>query len=273
MNSRKSQTLTIATLTLLVLMAAGLATGGISAQVRALFSQDLTMQESTSTTSSGMPMGGGRGGGDQQSTNTNYFSGSAMLRTSSDGNDSMIRFDQSKMVQIDHKKKTYSEMTFEQLQQMLDNASAEMNKAMGSNAQAAEMMKQMMGGMGGSVSVTKEGPGETIAGYATEKYLVKMPPVEMQIWATPDLTIPAVYYDVLKMRMPRNPMFDMSKLYDEFKKIKGMTLKSITTVSMVMGPMNMKSTTTTVVTSVEKGAIPASKFDIPAGYKAQPFKP
>jgi hypothetical protein len=95
-----------------------------------------------------------------------------------------------------------------------------------------------------------------------------MPPIEMEIWAAPDLTVPAIYYDGLKMNMPPNPMFDMGKMYDEFKKIKGMTVKTVMRMSM----MGMNMTSTTAVTSVEKGAIPASTFQVPAGYKSEPLK-
>ena len=119
-----------------------------------------------------------------------------------------------------------------------------------------------MGQAAASFTVSKQGPGEAIAGYATEKYLIQGP-MEMEIWAAPDLKIPATYYDVMKLQMPANPMFDMGKLYDEMKKISGITLKSVMTMKM----MNMEMKTTKVVTSVEKGSIPASVFEVPAGYK------
>jgi len=90
----------------------------------------------------------------------------------------------------------------------------------------------------------------------------------MEIHAAPDLKIPALYYDAMKMRVQRNPLFDMSKLYDEMKKIKGYALKTVMTTKM----MNMVTQTTTVVTSVEKGPIPPSTFEVPAGYKLVPMK-
>jgi hypothetical protein len=131
-----------------------------------------------------------------------------------------------------------------------------------------EQMRKMMGQqMVDSFSVTKEGPGETVAGYATEKYIVKGP-MEMEIYAAPAVKLPALYYDVMKMRVPRNPMFDTGKLYDEMKKIDGMPLKTVTTVKM----MNMETKSTTVATEVRKGPIPASTFEVPAGYKQIPMK-
>ena len=224
-----------------------------------LFRTDLTLHQTT--TSTGM-MGGGGGGGPQDSTLC--FSGNAMKQSSSDGSDFIIRFDQSKMVFIDNKKKTYSEMTFDELQQTMDRAAEQLK---GMNTEQLEAMRKLMGQTTGEVKATHQGAGETIAGYATEKYLVSMPPMEMEIWSAPGLTVPAAYYNALKLRMPRNPILDMGKMYDEMKKVKGMTMKSI--ISMKM--MNMNMTTTSLVTSVEKGAIAASTFDVPAGYTAAPF--
>jgi hypothetical protein len=215
-----------------------------------IFSQDLTMH--STTTSSGMA---GRGGG--SATGTEYFSKNAMRTNSSDGNDTIIRFDEEKFITIDNKKKTYSEMTFKQLQEMLDKASAAMGKM-----ENMEALRKMMGTASASITVTKAGPGETIAGYPTEKYILKGP-MEMEIWAAPSLKIPSAYYDALKFRMPSNPMFDMSKLYDEMKKIEGIPLKTVTTMKM----MNMEMKTTKVVTSIEKGSLPGATFEVPAGYK------
>jgi hypothetical protein len=163
-----------------------------SAQVSALFSSDLTLHETT--TGSGMM---GKGGGTQ--TVTSYFSRSAMKRESSDGNDMIILFDKGTIISIYNKKKTYTETTMQELQAMFEKMGAEMDK----NKEATEAMRKMMGQGGASVSVKKVGPGENIAGYATERYLITGT-WEMEIWAAPELKMPALYYDALKMRMPRN---------------------------------------------------------------------
>jgi hypothetical protein len=221
--------------------------------------QDLTLHETT--TSTGMM---GRGG--QPVNATTYLTPKAIKVASADGNDSVLLLDAGKIILVNNKQKTYSETTFQQLQQKLDEMTAEMNK----NPEQAEMMKKMMGNQGAaSFTVTPEGPGEEIAGYATQKYLVKGP-MEMEIWAAPALKMPVQYYDAMKLQMPKNPMFDMGKLYDEMKKINGLAVKTVTTMRM----MGMEIKSTRVVTSVDKGAIPASTFAAPAGYKLvdQPFK-
>jgi hypothetical protein len=215
------------------------------------FTQDLTMHSTTN--SSGMM---GRGGG--TTTETDYYSKNAMKTSSSDGNDSIIRFDTEKVISIDNKRKTYTEITFKQLQEMLDKMAGEMKMEPG----AMEAMKKMMGQTATSFTVTKVGPGEEIAGYPTDKYLIKGP-MDMEIWAAASLKIPAEYYDVLRLRTPANPMFDMGKMFEEMKKISGIPMKTVTTIRMMGNEMK----TTKVVTSVEKGSIPASVFEVPAGYK------
>jgi len=226
-----------------------------SAQLSSIFSQGLTLHEKTS--------GSGMRGQERTTTSTTYFSGNAMKRVSSDGNDLIIRFDQGKIILIDNKKRTYTELTATQLQEAASKAAA----SAGEEKEAMEAMRKMMGQAMSEIKVTRQGPGETIAGYPTVKYLVTGP-WEMEIWAAPDLAVPISYWDAWKAQAPRNPMFDMSKLYDEFKKIEGIHLKSVMTMKM----MGMSMSTTTIVDSVEKGAIPASTFEIPAGYKAVPMK-
>jgi hypothetical protein len=218
-----------------------------SAQLSGLLSQGLTMTET-------------RTANGRTTTTTSYFSGNATKTVSPDGIDSIVRFDQQKLITIDNKKKTYSELTFQQMQEMSDKLAT----AVPSNPEAIAAMKKL--GLGGStapVSVTKQGPGETIAGYATNKYLVSGP-FDMEIWAAPDLRVPVAYYDGMKALIPANPMFDMRQMYEAFKQIDGWPVKYVMTMKMMMG---RSMTTTTEVTSVQKGAIPPSTFEVPAGYK------
>jgi Domain of unknown function (DUF4412) len=246
----KNTTIARSLLALLLALASAVVT---PAQTR-LFEQDLTVHQST--TGSGMGMGSEDKGQQKSAT---YFSGTSMKWTGAVGTDMIVRYDQGKIITVDHKKKTYTEMTLDQLQQKINEAAKTMNE----NKEQMEALRKVMGQSFGPISVTKEGPGETIAGYATEKYLVKGP-MEMQIWAAPDLKIPGAYYDIMKLNVPQNPLFDMGKMYEEMKKINGLGLKTI----MTMNVMGRSMTTTTVVTDVQKGTIPASTFEVPAGYKA-----
>jgi hypothetical protein len=107
------------------------------------FAQDITLHETT--TSSGM-----MGRGATNTTSATYISSNAMKITSSDGNDVIIRIESGKIISIDNSKKTYSEMTFQQLQEMFDKMSAEMGK----NQEQMEAMKKMMGQMSADFAVT-----------------------------------------------------------------------------------------------------------------------
>lgn len=237
--------------------------GTTQAQGLEWFREELTIHEKATTS-------GGPQGANRDTTATIYVSRRALRRSSSDGVDSIFRFDTQKIVTIDNKKKSYSEVSFDDLQKRLNDSFKAMdNKEGGEDAkQAMEAMKKMFGGIGDSVKVTKQGAGEKIAGYATNKYDLEMGMLKMQMWCAPDLRMPATYYDSFKMRMPKNPMFDMTKLYDEMKKLDGYPVKQIHTMNM----MGVQMTTTTEVTGVEKGSIPASTFDVPAGYKLESSK-
>jgi hypothetical protein len=219
--------------------------------VAQIFSEDLTMQ--STETSSGMM---GRGGG--TNTSTDYYSRNALRSNTSTGIDTIIQFDSEKIITIDNKKKTYTEMTFEQLSEMLDNAASQLNE----NSEEMAAAMKMMGIGDTPISVSKAGPGETIAGFPTDKYIIKGF-MNMEIMASPDLKIPAAYYDVMKMRVPSMPMMDLKQLFEEMKKIDGIPLKTVMSIKM----MNMEMKTTKEVTSIERGAIPASVFNVPADYK------
>jgi len=217
------------------------------------WAQDLTLHETTSST--GMA---GRGGGN--TTQTRYITSNAIKIASSSGSDTIIQLAEGKIITIDNGKKTYSEVTVKQLNDMLAKLTSTQENA--ENAEAMAAMRKMMGQVSDSITVTKAGPGENIAGYATEKYVISGM-LNMEIWAAPDLKMPALYYDAMKMQAVKNPMFDMSKLYDEMKKIQGTAVKTVMTMKM----MDMEMKTTSVVTSVEKTPIPASVFQVPTGYK------
>jgi hypothetical protein len=237
--------------TLVIMFAATILMYGVAAP--AAWAQDLTLHETTSSTGTA-----GRGG--SNTTQTRYITSTAIKNTSSSGMDTIIQLAEGKIITVDNGKKTYSEMTVKQLNEMLAKLTS--TQEGGQNAEAMAAMRKMMGQVSDSTTVTKAGSGENIAGYATEKYIVSGM-FNMEIWAAPDLKMPALYYDAMKIQAVKNPMFDMSKLYEEMKKIQGTPLKTVITMKM----MNMEMKTTSVVTSVEKTPIPASVFQVPAGYK------
>jgi hypothetical protein len=254
MRSETFRRFTASLITASGLFFAAASTPVLCAQETPTFTQDITLHETTRTS--------GAGSGDRSVTTTNFFSRNAMKRTAPDGNDTIIRVGEGKIITLDHAKKTYSIVSVKELSQVLEKTAAEEGE---NNKEQVEAMRKMMGAMMNSFKVTKIGPGEEIAGYRTEKYAVQGM-VEMEIWAAPDLKVPELYYEALKMSVPASAIMDVRKLYDEFKKIDGMTLKTVTTMKM----LDMDVKTETVVTSVEKTPIPASFFTVPEGYKQVP---
>ena len=133
------------------------------------------------------------------------------------------------------------------------------------SAEKQEAMRRL--GFGGGATITKIGAGETIAGYATEKYSAKTPMLQGEIWVAPALEVPPGYYDMLTSLVVAE-VGGMGQVFKEMKEkqIKGYLLKSVIVMN---NPMMKGPTFTQVAASVDRSPIPASKFAIPAGYTAR----
>ena len=103
-------------------------------------------------------------------TSTSYYS-SEKMRTGDAANETIVEYGPGKIVSIDHKKKEYSEITLAEMEAAMKAAQAKMEEA---NAQVKqqmaamppamrEKMEQMMGGVAGSVTVTKGGTSRVTA--------------------------------------------------------------------------------------------------------------
>jgi len=193
----------------------------------------------------------------EETTSVTYLSPSAVYEKSSSGTDFLIRFEEGSVLTIDHEEKQYAEYTFEELNQAL----AQMGSESEENEQAQAMMKKMMGNMAKEAKLEKLGPGEEIAGYATEKYQLTMSPMMITVWAAPDLPMPDAYFDTMRLSTPQNPMFDLGAMFESFKKIEGIGMKTETVFSM----MGMEVKSLDQVTRVEQGSFP--EVSVPAGYK------
>ena len=122
---------------------------------------------------------------------TIYVSRNAVRRTEPGFSvDVIYRLSEGKIIYIDHQKKTYSEVSLAEARQHGAKAAADMTP------QQKAMMSRM--GMNAAPTFTKVGPGETIAGYATEKYVMKTPAMEAEISAAPALSLPSGYYEATR---------------------------------------------------------------------------
>ena len=198
-------------------------------------------------------------------TSTQYI-GERMVRTTDGENDTIVDVADGRYTVINHKKKEYYAFTRDEMMASMQQLEQQMAGPMGA------MMEKMMGGKVGEVTVTK-GAARKVAGYDCTAYTVSMGEnMRYEMCATEKLSLPAVYYDALKgpyaMMGPMSRRF--VKVFEEMKKIKGFPVAMNTAVSV--GPMKVRAEQE--ATEIKRGAIPASAFQVPAGYKKKdsPFK-
>lgn len=214
----------------------------------------LTIQKRSSSTSS-------IGQDAKPIESTMYFSNQTVHEVRSDGNESIVYLKEKRFVTLNSTAKTYSEVTFDELEQKLDEITKKMSEESAEQQEATEMLQRLLGDSAGQLSVEKLGPGEPILGFATEKHLITAPPMTIELWAAPELKIPAEYYDSLKINAQPNPFFDMQKLFDAFKSIDGFSLRTIVTVKA----MGAEIRSIDEVVSVEEGPVPPPR--IPTDYQ------
>jgi hypothetical protein len=218
--------------------------------------------------STGGPPVPGAGG----SKNEKNYAVPKKFKTDAGDNAIIVRLDQEKMYMVDTKAKTYSEMTF-----------AEMESTMKAfNAQMEEMMKKQLEGLPPEqravaekqladhpafkaskepkVEVTKTDEKREIAGRSCVKHVVKENGKEaMIVWTTTDLkefeALRGDFTQLMKRMALMNPAGKGAG--QAFEKIEGFPLET-----EMKGMMAMKRT----ATKVEPRSIPDSEFDVPQGF-------
>ncbi|MER3523441.1 MAG: hypothetical protein C4326_05070 [Ignavibacteria bacterium] len=192
------------------------------------------------------------------------------------GDITIFRLDREVMWQINPSKKTYSEISFAQMEAMMKNASSKMDAAMAKMQEelsklppdqrkmVEEMMKGRMPGARGKadapIQVSSTGERKTISGFACTKFAVQHGEKTVAtLWVTKDVPGFAelaedwkAFSKRLASMMPRFA----SEMAEAYKKIQGFTIQSeIPDLGVV-----------TTVLKVERRSTPASEFEIPAGY-------
>ena len=198
------------------------------------------------------------------------------------GNVLIARLDKGLFWTLHPDKKTYTEMTFDEMEQMMTKANAKMNDAMAKMrdqmqkmpAEQREMMEKMMAGkMPGAadakpIEVKSTGEKQTIGGYACTKYVVTSGGEETStMWVTKDVRPFAAligdWKEFARRMSAMNPRFTKG-IADAYKGIDGFPMQTI----MKLG----NSEVTTTVTTVEPRAMADDEFEIPAGYTKEEAK-
>jgi hypothetical protein len=198
-------------------------------------------------------------------TSTQYI-GTDRVRTSDGENDAIVDVGTGRLTVINHKKKEYYEATREEMQAGMRKLEQQMSGPGGA------MLEKMMGGAAGEV-VVKKGAARKVAGYDCTTYTFTLGDnMRYENCMTQALQLPVAYYDALKspyaMMGPMGKRFE--KVFDAMREVKGVPIAMSSSVNM----MGMKMEIASEATEIRTGAIPATAFQVPAGYKKKdtPFK-
>ena len=234
--------------------------GLVAAFSAAAFAEDLTIVSKVTS------------GDKPAETRTSWISNDHMRVQNPDGGEFMTDYASGNITIMDGRKKEYFVMT----RQEIEAASAQMQaqmKEMEAKMQSLppEVREKMAGAMGGfsqAVDVKKGTGGRTVAGYSCENWIVSVGTmVKNEQCITTQIEFPMPAYDAMKSfsaGFASNPMAkSMGQMYEKFKQMKGFPIYSSSTASI----LGKTTTTVTEVAEVKKGPIPASTWEIPAGYK------
>jgi len=207
-------------------------------------------------------------------TRTSWISSDHIRVQNADGGEFMAEYATGNITVVDGRKKEYFVMTRQEIEAVSTQMQAQM-KEMEAKMQSLppEVREKMAGAMGGgfaqAVDVKKGTGGRTVAGYSCENWIVSVGTmVKNEQCITTQIEFPMPAYDAMKSFSAgfgaSNPMMkSMGQVYEKFKQMKGFPVYSSSTTNVLGKSM----TTVTEVAEVKKGAIPASTWEIPAGYK------
>ena len=194
-------------------------------------------------------------------------------------------YEGTRVISVDTVKREYSEMDFRKM----DNLFSEMTKMLSS-------MDMKMSGM--KAEATDLGDGGIILGHPTSHWKVhqtmttSMAAQGDTMALSTDMFIDTWFANDIARLAPKGPMNsgelepdslalrmahgifgeDMEKSLEAYKKMpKTLPLKTVTSGSVEMGPMDVIMTTTLEVTKFERGKFDAALFQVPKGYKLVDF--
>jgi hypothetical protein len=175
----------------------------------------------------------------------------------------LMLLEEGVIVFVNHKEKTYTEMPMS-----TDKMMGEMpDRGPEDRAAMENMMKNMMKF---DVSVTNTGEKKKINNWNCVKYIQKigsaMMPMTIESWNTEDIKIDSdLYANFSKAALAQMPGMAQGAedIVKELKKMKGVTVYSKTTMSM----MGQDIVSTSELLEWKEGKAPKGTFDRPVGYK------
>jgi len=179
----------------------------------------------------------------------------------------ILRMDQEKIYDCDPAKKTYSEMTFAEMEAYAKKAGDKMaqfrEKIKNMPPEQRKQMESLGAMMGGGndtpVEIKATGETKTVSGFACKKYVMTRSGKELStMWVTKDVAgFDNLRKDWMEFGKRMAALTNMTGLGDAYQKMDGFPIET---------DMDMMGNMTTIVTKVEKRSTPAAEFSVPAGY-------
>lgn len=201
---------------------------------------------------------------------TSYLASDHVRMAQGNGNEMIVDAQTGVMTTLDGKKKTYYTTTRQDVQQMSAKMAAMMNDP--KTQQGMQMMQKMTGAMAESYEVKDTGVTRQIAGFSCEEWTITMGGISTtRECLTTALQYPAHALDVFKefsqsMQSTMSAFGPMAKasagLAEKRKAMKGFSVATSSATEI----MGIKMSEETEVVEVRRGSIPASTWEIPAGY-------
>ncbi len=248
---------TIATLTLLLLVSAALS-----------FSQGLYWESNTTS-----PMLKEK----TLHSTFSYMPGMMRQASAENGTATIFRLDRKVIVSINEHNKTYSEMTFDEIESAVRKKGEGIDKQKNILAEKMKnlpeekrkMMEKMLGSASAGdpaetpVTVTKTAEAKTISGYACTQYVLHQgEKTIMTVWATKDIAGYAAMQKELQefgRRMASLNAANGKSLADAMKEVVGFPIMT-----------QIGETLTTTVIKVESRPTSHDMFEVPNGYQKTP---
>jgi hypothetical protein len=219
--------------------------------------------------------------GGPPATATSYITNDRIRIVQGDGREFIADLKSGDVTVVDGRKKEYFVVTRQDMEQLKTRLQQQANSPEMQRAQEQmknlppDMQKKMQAAMGGilsSVTVEKTGSPRKIAGYNCENWTVGYGQIsKSEQCLTSELPLPTMAWDTYRefstnmmgMMASMGPMAKgFSDLREKMKDMKGFPLATTTTSSL----MGRSSTTSSEVVEVKRGPVPASAWQLPAGY-------
>jgi hypothetical protein len=203
-------------------------------------------------------------------TITTYISTDKVRMAGAEKQEFIAELATGRFTMIDHKKREYSVITRQELEAFAAQAQAQLKQAQQQMEslppQLREKMGKAMGALAASFKVEKGTGTRKVLGYTCQNWNMSWGEMfRQEQCVTSEIPVSPMVWDAQKAFFGAVPGAGeaFQKMADEMKKMNGMPIAGTSTVSV----MGRSERTSWEMVDLKKGPIPASAWEVPAGYK------